>query len=537
MAAKKKPQFDAYGLWQSIIKENQDLARAVSSNNRVDSERAMLGISALYVAKAREALGEDASLPLPEGIPFDMKKTIVACIEGTVDVPTGAGMAVTPERISPAELNTEWKRCMAALSTSDQEMVLVGDPATREKICKMFVKHMVEDLGVAPSRIALPSDAPGFLCDCMANILNTWGSVTPTEDTKGEPSPEELDKMCLWKNRTDGSPAVITPELDTATETAVAQLRDEAVTVSNVEMDATILLAETRGVSQQAQFIETVSRMTMLTRLAHIKESKGYKGAKVRDANGELQSIKTWPEFCSALGMSRSLVDEDLNNLSVFGDNLLKMQDALGIGYRELRKLRAGFSNLDDASRALALEEVKNAGDKEELLAALDEMGVRNAKLTQANKEKDDQRASLDKLLGESRRKEYELQRKLDAMERPVSPDEEARALIYREANMKREIDEGCRDLVRAADALAVIASNTFNCGNGESWRSLPEERQAQMVDYVNERISSACGRMRDSLLNTGVDVDLALVFDPEAGMDASDGADSADTLQEQAEA
>ena len=57
------------------------------------------------------------------------------------------------------------------------------------------------------------------------------------------------------------------------------------------------------------------------------------------------------------------------------------------------------------------------------------------------------------------------------------------------------------------------------------------------MVDYVNERISSACGRMRDSLLNTGVDVDLALVFDPEAGMDASDGADSADTLQEQAEA
>ena len=70
-----------------------------------------------------------------------------------------------------------------------------------------------------------------------------------------------------------------TPEVDPATETAVAQLRDEAVTVSNVEMDATILLAETRGVSQQAQFIETVSRMTMLTRLAHIKESKGYKGA------------------------------------------------------------------------------------------------------------------------------------------------------------------------------------------------------------------------------------------------------------------
>ena len=42
MAAKKKTQFDAYGLWQLIIKENQDLARAVSSSNRVDSEKAML---------------------------------------------------------------------------------------------------------------------------------------------------------------------------------------------------------------------------------------------------------------------------------------------------------------------------------------------------------------------------------------------------------------------------------------------------------------------------------------------------------------
>ncbi len=504
MAAKKKPQFDADDLWQSIIRENPRLSIEIHNLNSSNSENAKLELCALYVAKAREALGEDASIPLPESMSYEMKKKTVACIEGTVDVPAEANMYVTRER-----LNTEWEHCMAALSTSDQKKVLAGDPTTGEKICKLFVKHMVEDLRVAPSRVSLPSAAPGFLCDCMAEVLNARGSTPP----------------------------VITPEVDPATETAVAQLRDEAVTVSNVEMDATILLAETRGVSQQAQFIETVSRMTMLTRLAHIKESKGYKGAKVRDANGELQSIKTWPEFCTALGMSRSLVDEDLNNLSVFGDNLLKMQDALGIGYRELRKLRAGFSMLDDASRALALEEVKNAGDKEELLAALDEMGVRNAKLTQANREKDEQRASLDKLLGESRRKEYELQRKLDAMERPVSPDEEARALIWTEANMKREIDEGCRDLVRAADALAVIASNTFNCGNGERWFSLPEERRAQMADYVNERISSACGQMRDSLLNTGVDVDLALVFDPEAGMDASDGADSADTLQEQAEA
>ena len=431
MAAKKKPQFDADGLWQSIIKENPRLSIEIHNLNSSNSEKAKLELSAIYVAKVREALGEDATIPLPESMSYEMKKKTVACVEGTADVPTE---------------NAE-------------------------------------------------------------------------------------------KQTSQDSPAVITPEVDSATETAVAQLRDEAVTVSNVEMDATILLAETRGLAQQAQFIETVSRMTTLTRLASIKEQKTYKGAQFREPSGNMITVKTWPEFCTALGMSRSRVDEDLNNLSVFGDNLLKMQDALGIGYRELRKLRAGFSMLDDASRALALEEVKNAGDKEELLAALDEMGVRNAKLTQANKEKDEQRASLDKLLGESRRKEYELQRKLDAMERPVSPDEEASALIWTEANMKREIDEGCRDLVRAADALAVIASNTFNCGNGERWFSLPEDRRAQMVDYVNERISSACGRMRDSLLNIGVDVDLALVFDPEAGMDASDGADSADTLQEQAEA
>ena len=85
MAAKKKPQFDAYGLWQSIIKENQDLARAVSSNNRVESEEAMVAISALYVAKSREVYGEDA-IPLPEGVPIDVQKKIIACIEGNSQI-------------------------------------------------------------------------------------------------------------------------------------------------------------------------------------------------------------------------------------------------------------------------------------------------------------------------------------------------------------------------------------------------------------------------------------------------------------------
>lgn len=437
-------------------------------------------------------------------------------------------------RISPSELNVEWERCMATLSTSEQETVLAGDPATGEKLCKMYVKHMAEDRGLAPSQIRFPGAAPAFLCGCMGNILE---KLKEAEEAEGELPPEELDKLCLWEGRAGDPPAVITPEVDSDTENAVAQLRSEAVTVSNAEMDATILLAETRGVSQQAQFIETVSRMTMLTRLAHIKESKGYKGAKVRNANGELQSIKTWSEYCTALGMNRSLVDQDLNNLSVFGDNLLKMQDALGIGYRELRKLRAGFSELDDETRALALEEVKRAGDKEELLSALDEMGVRNAKLTQANKEKDAQLASRDKLLGESRQKEYELRRKMDELTNPVTPDQEAKSLIWIQKKMQREIDEQCGEFVRVAEYLAVSAANIFNWGEKEWQNALPEDIQAKMIDYVNERVSRACGRGRDALLNVGVDVDMALVFDPEADMEVSEGVDDADTLQEQAEA
>ena len=158
MAAQKKTDFDAYGLWHSIIQGPPGLARVVSRHNRDDSEKAMWAISSLYVAKAREALGFDAYIPLPEGIPFDMKKKIVACIEGTVDVPAEANMYVTREG-----LNAEWEHCMAALSTSDQKKVLAGDPAAGEKICKLFVKHMVEDLRVAPSRVSLPSAAPGFL--------------------------------------------------------------------------------------------------------------------------------------------------------------------------------------------------------------------------------------------------------------------------------------------------------------------------------------------------------------------------------------
>ena len=49
---------------------------------------------------------------------------------------------------------------------------------------------------------------------------------------------------------------------------------------------------------------------------------------------GELVTVKTWEEFCTAHGYSKRKIDEDLQNLAAFGDNLLELQDRLGLNMR-----------------------------------------------------------------------------------------------------------------------------------------------------------------------------------------------------------
>ncbi|WP_448338576.1 hypothetical protein AB9L11_06585 [Desulfovibrio piger] len=326
--------------------------------------------------------------------------------------------------------------------------------------------------------------------------------IVPLLKTCAAMSPQELEKACAW----EASP--MTPvAVDQETDQAVAALRGQAVTVTSGELDATALVMETRGALHHSQFIETVSRTSMLAKLARVKESKAYKGAHVRDSNGDVVVVKTWDDYCKALGMSRAKVDEDLANLAAFGDNLLKMQDALGIGYRDLRKLRANLAALPEADQQQIRAEIEKAQDRDDLLAAMDEMGVRNARLAAEKKELEKQLATNDRLLKEAREKEYATRQKMEKAINPACQNDEEKAAELQMESQRSMISGKCVAFENAGTALAAAFGRMLSDdGRGR----LTDAQLDELVAWANERLGLAVAKVAESLLASGADVDMA---------------------------
>lgn len=94
------------------------------------------------------------------------------------------------------------------------------------------------------------------------------------------------------------------------------------------------MIAECHEVIGRIQGFKAVGEFAdvgKLVWLKQIKESKIYK---------DLPNIGTWDNFCNYIGLSRSKVDEDLTNMDVFGNTFLTTVGNLGLGYKDLRKLR-----------------------------------------------------------------------------------------------------------------------------------------------------------------------------------------------------
>ena len=95
-----------------------------------------------------------------------------------------------------------------------------------------------------------------------------------------------------------------------------------------------ILIAQCHEVIGRVQANNLMAKfgnVASLVYLQQVKESKIYK---------DLPGIGTWDSFCNYIGLSRRKVDEDLLNLSSFGQEFLETCCQLSVGYRDLRKLR-----------------------------------------------------------------------------------------------------------------------------------------------------------------------------------------------------
>jgi len=141
------------------------------------------------------------------------------------------------------------------------------------------------------------------------------------------------------------------------------------------------LLGEARSMNAVAKLTTVITLKT----LAKVKETKAYKelkGTSGVDAQGnKIDDVGTWEGYCRAIGRSKSSVDDDLRNLSIFGEEALENLRSIGAGYRELRKLR----QLPDEERELIIQgEAVQVGDKDALVELIEDMAVRHAKEKEA---------------------------------------------------------------------------------------------------------------------------------------------------------
>lgn len=177
---------------------------------------------------------------------------------------------------------------------------------------------------------------------------------------------------------------------------AVAQslaTQDEWSRIENDYVDGRDQLNQMIGQVQTLDMLSKVLHVSSLLKLQHIKENKLYKRLRgqtfISPATGEVLTVSTWADFCTAIGRSRQHVDEQLLNLKVLGQEALEGLQKLGVEHRELRKLR----QLPDADRDVVIQEVNlNTGDKEAIVDLIDDMASKHAA----------EKASLEKQLADA---------------------------------------------------------------------------------------------------------------------------------------
>ncbi|MFW3379335.1 hypothetical protein ACN9NO_08310 [Glaesserella parasuis] len=134
---------------------------------------------------------------------------------------------------------------------------------------------------------------------------------------------------------------------------------------------------EMLGMVKMSDFHRKLTTCQHIKVLAEFKESKKYKGLEMLDVTGNRRHVSTWDDFCSALGFSRQKIDEDISNLSKLGEDFLETSQRLGLGYREMRKLR----QLPEDARAEIVEaDYSEATDKEELIEKIEDLTTKHAK-------------------------------------------------------------------------------------------------------------------------------------------------------------
>ncbi|HFU6585990.1 TPA: hypothetical protein ACUB6N_002078 [Klebsiella quasipneumoniae] len=301
--------------------------------------------------------------------------------------------------------------------------------------------------------------------------------------------------------RTKSQPAELTP--DVALNPELEATQNLMAVVSSHMTDERDLLNQLLGQAQMAEAFGKFSQTVWSSKLSFVKENKIYQSLKGKKGPNGLELQGTWVEFCSLLGVSDEKANQDIANLTAFGEEALESMSRMGIGYRELRQ----FRRLPEDQKS-ALIEVAKEGDKTALLDLAEEMIAKHAR------EKEELKTDLEisrqmlaekkEELGTMRNEKEELKSRLVRRSTTETPDEEGVALETEVTGFKSGVLSAFFDLKSGFNALTEHTERTGINHTGmmagllddlqaqfEELRqefSLPEARETSVIpDWVKE--------------------------------------------------
>ena len=220
------------------------------------------------------------------------------------------------------------------------------------------------------------------------------------------------------------------------------------------------------GMIKAFDFTRKLVTVTTLKSLQEIKESKRYKDLELTDQDGKMVTVTTFRDFCTTLGFSGEKIDQDLLNLNTFGEEFFETSQRLGLGYREMRKLR----QLPEEARAEIVEaDYSEATDKEDLIEKIEDLTAKHAKEKEAlqaqlKRKSDDYEAQAKMIAAKNDRINHldlELAKKTKAIE-TQTPEQRGGALREEAAAISYKAEAVLRgQVVQALEALTAHTEST----------------------------------------------------------------------------
>lgn len=290
------------------------------------------------------------------------------------------------------------------------------------------------------------------------------------------------------------------------------QIQHTASQLATAVNQSQMQLSEKIGALKATAFIKKLVTVTEIKMLAELKETKEYNGLQVFDLDGKLVTVTSWEDFCKAIGQSREHLDENIRNLSTFGEDFLETSQRMGLGYRDLRKLR---KLPEDEQQVIINGEAVKAEDKESLIDIIEEMSVKHAKdketlqkklttteneLTKRIKELEADNQAKDSVLSSKNKKIDELDQRLTI-----------RKDISQHHIVQAEVEAHINDELAQASASVLTAISQFNAKVELLTNQAGENFLPHLKDKIQQDISVVYNRIAQVGFEVGVDLEIMM--------------------------